>query len=76
MELFKLSMRVLRFFMNCVMLKHLLILLFTEFSRMKRMVTKTVNRSRSLRVSDTKENQSDQQLPPVRDLHPNIPAIP
>jgi len=35
------------------MLRHLLVLIFCEFMRMKRIVMKTMNRSRSLRVSDS-----------------------
>ena len=54
-ELLKVVGRISHFIQNCVMLKFLLGLLFAEFCRIKRIITKAVERSRRLRVSDEEE---------------------
>ena len=52
-ELLRLLKDAIVYVYNCVLLKHLLVLCYGEFTRLKRLVTQTVNRSRRLRVHDS-----------------------
>ena len=52
-ELLRLLKDALVYVYNCVLMKHLLVLCYGEFTRLKRLVTQTVNRSRRLRVHDS-----------------------
>ena len=47
------AFKVLVFVHSCICLKYLAVLLFCEFMRVKRIVMKTVNRTRSIRVQDS-----------------------
>ena len=55
-ELLRLLKDAFVYVYNCVLMKHLLVLCYGEFTRLKRLVTQTVNRSRRLRVHDSSEN--------------------
>ena len=55
-ELLRLLKDAFVYVYNCVLMKHLLVLCYGEFTRLKRLVTQTVNRSRRLRVHDSQQN--------------------